>query len=216
MSFPERRKRKENIKALLPAAKTSWTQMKSSSNLQDVFQRQEEAVKRNISSSVCLRHVFVSTCKCTITHICKCREGTHVTHQLQTWHQRRRSCHQSAAVGVWRRTASIHTDSAFQRRLWDTCDTSSFSEFNRCVHIVWTKYKWCWFNYWTRLKHESTASKMNWKAKVDVLFFFLFYFINETWQNNWTGQVLTSHSFNFTPLNTGDFFVCFIECWRFQ
>lgn len=57
MSFPERRKRKENIKALLPAAKTSWTQMKSSSHPQDVFQRREEAVKRNKSSSVSPSHV---------------------------------------------------------------------------------------------------------------------------------------------------------------
>lgn len=84
------------MEALLAAAKTSWTQMKSSSNPQDVFQRREEAVKkRNISSSLRSACVFVSTCERTLTHICSHRG----THRLQTWPLRHTSCHQSAAVG---------------------------------------------------------------------------------------------------------------------
>lgn len=81
MSFPERRRRrKESIKALLPTAKTSWTQMKSFSRPQDVCQRQQEAVKRNLSSSLRRCGAFLSQ------HATSRRAHLqpHVTHPLQT------------------------------------------------------------------------------------------------------------------------------------
>lgn len=129
-SFPERRRRKENIKALSPAAKTGWTQMKSSSRPQDVFQRQEEAVKKEYIKQPVLESRF---CLNVQTH-----HLAHAAHRLPTWQQRRTSCHQSASAGLWCRSDRIRSDSAFERRLGDTFETHSAPRNSTIVANLFT------------------------------------------------------------------------------